>query len=304
VPIRVNGRRGGDAARRAEENLRGHPGRGARCSCTSCGRAEVGDPRRGFSVDATPSWRARSEGLLGRGHAHDRLCLRRWTSSSRCWSWRSAIAALQATGRPGARRRGRAPARAPSSASASARTPAHALAAHAAGAAPQASPHARLVQAAAEEFTELARRRLFRDDSGHHWRPRALRGAVGGRDRPPRRDATRARRSRALRDAAPRGLSQGAAPLELAAKFGKPSSSSSTRPAPIRGWAAEEPRQAERSRAICDAWRSLPTPIVAVVTARGGSAALAIGMGNRVLMARARRLLRDLARGLRGDPLG
>jgi acetyl-CoA carboxylase carboxyl transferase subunit alpha len=73
--------------------------------------------------------------------------------------------------------------------------------------------------------------------------------------------------------------------MELAAKFGKPILTFIDTPGAYPGLGAEERGQAEAIARNLRRMASLPTPIVAVVTGEGGSGgALAIGMGNRVLM--------------------
>jgi acetyl-CoA carboxylase carboxyl transferase subunit alpha len=73
--------------------------------------------------------------------------------------------------------------------------------------------------------------------------------------------------------------------MELAARFGKPILTFIDTPGAYPGLGAEERGQAEAVARNLKTMASLPTPIVAVVTGEGGSGgALAIGMGNRVLM--------------------
>src|ERR687887_231880 len=73
--------------------------------------------------------------------------------------------------------------------------------------------------------------------------------------------------------------------VELAAKFGKPIITFIDTPGAYPGLGAEERGQAEAIARNLRRMASLPTPIIAVVTGEGGSGgALAIGMGNRVLM--------------------
>ena len=83
------------------------------------------------------------------------------------------------------------------------------------------------------------------------------------------------------------------------------SSRSSTRRARTRASAPRSAARRGRSPRTCGRWRGSTVPIVCVVIGEGGSGgALGIGVGDRVLDARARVLLRDLPRGLRGDPVG
>jgi acetyl-CoA carboxylase carboxyl transferase subunit alpha len=73
--------------------------------------------------------------------------------------------------------------------------------------------------------------------------------------------------------------------MDLAAKFAKPVITFIDTPGAYPGLGAEERGQAEAIARNLKRMASLPVPIVAVVTGEGGSGgALAIGMGNRVLM--------------------
>jgi acetyl-CoA carboxylase carboxyl transferase subunit alpha len=73
--------------------------------------------------------------------------------------------------------------------------------------------------------------------------------------------------------------------MDLAAKFGKPVVTFIDTPGAYPGLGAEERGQAEAIARNLKRMASLPVPIIAVVTGEGGSGgALAIGMGNRVLM--------------------
>jgi acetyl-CoA carboxylase carboxyl transferase subunit alpha len=73
--------------------------------------------------------------------------------------------------------------------------------------------------------------------------------------------------------------------MDLAAKFAKPVLTFIDTPGAYPGLGAEERGQAEAIARNLKRMASLPVPIVAVVTGEGGSGgALAIGMGNRVLM--------------------
>src|SRR6266403_1430260 len=83
----------------------------------------------------------------------------------------------------------------------------------------------------------------------------------------------------------PEGYRKALRLMELAAKFGKPILTFIDTPGAYPGLGAEERGQAEAIARNLRRMASLPTPIVAVVTGEGGSGgALAIGMGNRVLM--------------------
>ena len=89
-----------------------------------------------------------------------------------------------------------------------------------------------------------------------------------------------------LRDAASRGLPQGAPP-DAARRHVRQADphASSTRPAPIPGSAPRSAARPRRSRGTCGRWRGCRRPIIAVVTGEGGSGgALALGVGDRVLM--------------------
>jgi len=83
----------------------------------------------------------------------------------------------------------------------------------------------------------------------------------------------------------PEGYRKALRLMELAAKFGKPIITFIDTPGAYPGLGAEERGQAEAIARNLRRMASLPTPIIAVVTGEGGSGgALAIGMGNRVLM--------------------
>jgi acetyl-CoA carboxylase carboxyl transferase subunit alpha len=83
----------------------------------------------------------------------------------------------------------------------------------------------------------------------------------------------------------PEGYRKARRVMELAEKFGKPVVTFIDTPGAYPGIAAEERGQAEAIARNLRAMAALRTPIVAVVTGEGGSGgALAIGMGNRVLM--------------------
>jgi len=73
--------------------------------------------------------------------------------------------------------------------------------------------------------------------------------------------------------------------MDLAAKFGKPVVTFIDTPGAYPGLGAEERGQAEAIARNLKRMASLPVPMIVVVTGEGGSGgALAIGMGNRVLM--------------------
>ena len=83
----------------------------------------------------------------------------------------------------------------------------------------------------------------------------------------------------------PEGYRKALRLMQLAAKFGKPILSLIDTPGAYPGLGAEERGQAEAIARNLREMAGLPTPIVCVVTGEGGSGgALAIGVGNRVLM--------------------
>src|SRR5438093_2148265 len=83
----------------------------------------------------------------------------------------------------------------------------------------------------------------------------------------------------------PEGYRKALRLMQLAEKFGKPVITFIDTPGAYPGLGAEERGQAEAIARNLRAMAALRTPIVAVVTGEGGSGgALAIGMGNRVLM--------------------
>src|SRR6059058_1910743 len=136
-----------------------------------------------------------------------------------------------------------------------------------------------------EEFTELHGDRLFRDDpaivgglarfDGHSV---VVIGHQKGRD-------TREKIARNFGMPHPEGYRKALRLMQLAEKFGKPVLALIDTPGAYPGVGAEERGQAEAIARNLRAMAALRTPIVAVVTGEGGSGgALAIGMGNRVLM--------------------
>jgi acetyl-CoA carboxylase carboxyl transferase subunit alpha len=83
----------------------------------------------------------------------------------------------------------------------------------------------------------------------------------------------------------PEGYRKALRLMDMAAKFGKPLLTFIDTPGAYPGLGAEERGQGEAIARNLRRMASLPVPIVAVVTGEGGSGgALAIGMGNRVLM--------------------
>src|SRR5205823_7775720 len=83
----------------------------------------------------------------------------------------------------------------------------------------------------------------------------------------------------------PEGYRKALRLMQLAEKFGKPVVTFIDTPGAYPGLGAEERGQAEAIARNLRLMAGLPTPIVAIVTGEGGSGgALALGMGNRVLM--------------------
>jgi acetyl-CoA carboxylase carboxyl transferase subunit alpha len=83
----------------------------------------------------------------------------------------------------------------------------------------------------------------------------------------------------------PEGYRKALRLMDLAAKFGKPLLTFIDTPGAYPGLGAEERGQAEAIARNLKRMASLPVPIIVAVTGEGGSGgALAIGMGNRVLM--------------------
>src|SRR3989440_1283282 len=136
-----------------------------------------------------------------------------------------------------------------------------------------------------DDFTELHGDRLFRDDPAivgglarFEGRSVVMMGHQKGRD-------TREKIARNFGMPHPEGYRKALRLMELAAKFGKPIITFIDTPGAYPGLGAEERGQAEAIARNLRRMASLPTPIIAVVTGEGGSGgALAIGMGNRVLM--------------------
>src|SRR2546421_3459983 len=153
---------------------------------------------------------------------------------------------------------------------------------------PPTRPHARgWCRLLLEEFPERPGDRLFRDDPAiigglarFDGQSVVVIGHQKGRD-------TREKIARNFGMPHPEGYRKALRLMELAAKFGKPILTFIDTPGAYPGLGAEERGQAEAIARNLRRMASLPTPIVAVVTGEGGSGgALAIGMGNRVLMLR------------------
>ena len=136
-----------------------------------------------------------------------------------------------------------------------------------------------------EDFVELHGDRLYGDDA-------AIVGGLGrfegqsvvvvghqkGRD-------TREKIARNFGMPHPEGYRKALRLMEMAEKFAKPVLTFIDTPGAYPGLAAEERGQAEAIARNLKRMAALRTPLVAVVTGEGGSGgALAIGMGNRVLM--------------------
>jgi acetyl-CoA carboxylase carboxyl transferase subunit alpha len=147
-------------------------------------------------------------------------------------------------------------------------------------------PHARdWYRLLFEDFLELHGDRLYGDDAAvvgglarFEGRSLVVIGTQKGRD-------TREKLARNFGMPHPEGYRKALRLMELAAKFGKPVLTLIDTPGAYPGVGAEERGQAEAIARNLRAMAALPTPIVAVVTGEGGSGgALAIGMGNRVLM--------------------
>jgi acetyl-CoA carboxylase carboxyl transferase subunit alpha len=136
-----------------------------------------------------------------------------------------------------------------------------------------------------EDFIELHGDRLFGDDAAivgglarFEGRSVVVIGHQKGRD-------TREKIARNFGMPHPEGYRKAQRLFELAAKFGKPVLTFIDTPGAYPGLGAEERGQAEAIARNLRLMAGLTTPIIAVVTGEGGSGgALAIGMGNRVLM--------------------
>src|SRR5438093_4965042 len=136
-----------------------------------------------------------------------------------------------------------------------------------------------------DDFLELHGDRLFGDDAAivgglarFEGRSVVVLGHQKGRD-------TREKIARNFGMPHPEGYRKAHRLFEMAAKFGKPVLTFIDTPGAYPGVGAEERGQAEAIARNLRLMAGLPTPIIAVVTGEGGSGgALAIGMGNRVLM--------------------
>jgi acetyl-CoA carboxylase carboxyl transferase subunit alpha len=136
-----------------------------------------------------------------------------------------------------------------------------------------------------DDFVELHGDRLFGDDAAivgglarFEGRSVVVIGHQKGRD-------TREKIARNFGMPHPEGYRKAQRLLELAAKFVKPVVTFIDTPGAYPGVGAEERGQAEAIARNLQLMAGLPVPMIAVVTGEGGSGgALAIGMGNRVLM--------------------
>jgi acetyl-CoA carboxylase carboxyl transferase subunit alpha len=147
-------------------------------------------------------------------------------------------------------------------------------------------PHARdFFRLLFEDFLELHGDRLYGDDPAivgglarFAGRPVVVIGHQKGRD-------TREKLARNFGMPHPEGYRKALRLMRLAEKFGKPLLTFVDTPGAYPGLGAEERGQAEAIAQNLKAMAGLRTPIVTVVTGEGGSGgALAIGMGDRVLM--------------------
>ncbi|HTY76491.1 MAG TPA: acetyl-CoA carboxylase carboxyltransferase subunit alpha [Candidatus Bathyarchaeia archaeon] len=136
-----------------------------------------------------------------------------------------------------------------------------------------------------EDFVELHGDRVFGDDKAivgglarFEGEPVVIIGHQKGRD-------TRENIARNFGMPHPEGYRKALRLMELAAKFGKPIVTFIDTPGAYPGLGAEERGQAEAIARSLREMAGLGTPIVCVVTGEGGSGgALAIGVGNRILM--------------------
>ena len=147
-------------------------------------------------------------------------------------------------------------------------------------------PHTRdFIRLLFEDFVELHGDRLYGDDAAivgglarFDGQGVVVVGHQKGRD-------TREKIARNFGMPHPEGYRKALRLLRLAEKFGKPVLTLIDTPGAYPGIGAEERGQAEEIARNLREMAGLRTPIVAVVTGEGGSGgALAIGMGNRVLM--------------------
>jgi len=142
-----------------------------------------------------------------------------------------------------------------------------------------------LVNLLLENWVELHGDRVFGDDKAivgglatFDGEPVVVIGHQKGRD-------TRENIARNFGMPHPEGYRKALRLMQLAAKFGKPIITLIDTPGAYPGLAAEERGQAEAIARNLREMAGLPTPVICVVTGEGGSGgALALGLGNRVLM--------------------
>ncbi len=136
-----------------------------------------------------------------------------------------------------------------------------------------------------EDWVELHGDRVFGDDKAivgglatFDGEPVVVIGHQKGRD-------TRENIARNFGMPHPEGYRKALRLMQLAGKFGKPIITFIDTPGAYPGLGAEERGQAEAIARNLREMAGLPTPVICVVTGEGGSGgALAIGVGNRVLM--------------------
>src|ERR671937_65747 len=147
-------------------------------------------------------------------------------------------------------------------------------------------PHTRdLCRLLFDDFVELHGDRLFGDDAAIVGGLARFEGygvvVIGhqkGRD-------TREKIARNFGMPHPEGYRKALRLMQLSERFGKPVITFIDTPGAFPGIGAEERGQAEAIARNLRAMAALRTPLVAIVTGEGGSGgALALGMGNRVLM--------------------
>ena len=142
-----------------------------------------------------------------------------------------------------------------------------------------------LVPLLLEDWVELHGDRVFGDDKAivgglarFDGEPVVVIGHQKGRD-------TRENIARNFGMPHPEGYRKALRLMRLAAKFGKPILAFIDTPGAYPGLGAEERGQAEAIARNLREMAGLPVPVICVVTGEGGSGgALAIGVGNRVLM--------------------
>lgn len=136
-----------------------------------------------------------------------------------------------------------------------------------------------------ESFNEIRGDRAFADDPAivcgmakFHGRPVMIIGNQKGHD-------TKQRVARNFGQAKPEGYRKALRVMELAAKFSRPIFVFIDTPAAYPGLDAEERGQAEAIARNLREMSRLPTPILVAITGEGGSGgALAIAIGDRVMM--------------------